>query len=88
MKNGSYTIRLEDSKTPIIYVSFHDDETKMLQLLRNGVNDYLVKPLSFEEIKYKTNKTEFSSEKSPNCVSKPKCSCYGIQFGCFENKLF
>ena len=48
------TIRLEDSKTPIIYVSFHDHENKMLQLLRNGVNDYLVKPLSFEEIKYKT----------------------------------
>ena len=48
------TIRLEDSKTPIIYLSFHNDETKMLQLLRNGVNDYLIKPLSFEEIKYKT----------------------------------
>lgn len=48
------TIRLEDNKTPIIYLSFHNDETKMLQLLRNGVNDYLIKPLSFEEIKYKT----------------------------------
>ena len=40
--------------TPIIYISFHDHENKMLQLLRNGVNDYLVKPLSYEEIKYKT----------------------------------
>ena len=46
-------IRFNNVSTPILYLSFHEDEGKMIKALQYGANDYLVKPLSFEEIKYK-----------------------------------
>jgi len=47
------TIRLENHSTPIIYISYHDDEDKIIETLKYGANDYLVKPLSYKEIYYK-----------------------------------
>ena len=47
------TIRLENQRTPIIYISYHDDEEKRNTVLRYGANDFLVKPLSYKEIYYK-----------------------------------
>ena len=46
-------IRFENQSTPILYLSFHEDEEKMLKALQYGANDYFVKPLNYEEIKYK-----------------------------------
>ena len=46
-------IRFENQSTPILYLSFHEDEEKMLKTLQYGANDYFVKPLNYEEIKYK-----------------------------------
>jgi len=46
-------IRFENQSTPILYLSFHEDEEKMLKALQYGANDYFIKPLNYEEIKYK-----------------------------------
>ena len=49
------TIRLEDQTTPILYISYHDDTSKKIITLKYGANDYLVKPLCYEEIYHKIN---------------------------------
>ena len=41
-------IRFENQSTPILYLSFHEDEEKMLKALQYGANDYFVKPLNYE----------------------------------------
>ena len=47
------TIRFENQTTPIIYLSFHDDPSKRIKTLKYGANDYIIKPISYKEIKYK-----------------------------------
>lgn len=47
------TIRLENQRTPLIYISYHNDEDKKNKVLKYGANDFLVKPLSYSEIFYK-----------------------------------
>ena len=47
------TIRLENQRTPIIYVSYHNDEEKKINVLKYGANDFIVKPLSYKEFFYK-----------------------------------
>ena len=66
------TIRIEDQKTPIIYISYHSEETKKIEVLKNGANDYLVKPLSYLEIHYKINNYIKLVGKSVNSVTDDK----------------
>jgi len=47
------TIRLENHHTPILYLSYHNDSSKKIKTLKYGANDYLVKPLCYEEIYHK-----------------------------------
>ncbi len=46
-------IRFENQRTPLLYISFHNDEDRKIKSLQYGANDYLVKPLNYSEIRYK-----------------------------------
>ncbi len=66
------TIRIEDQKTPILYISYHNDEERKIEVLKNGANDYLIKPLNYLEIFYKVNNYIRLLGKSTNNVISDK----------------
>ena len=82
------TIRLENQTTPIIYISFHDDPSKKIRTIKYGANDYLVKPLCYEEIHYKINNFIKLLGKSINNLTSDKTTIgnYNIDFKSFEVK--
>ena len=82
------TIRLENQVTPIIYISYHDDSSKKIRTLRYGSNDYLVKPLCYEEIHYKVNNFIKLLGKSINNITSDKVLIgdHIIDFKSFEVK--
>ena len=80
------TIRLEDRKTPIIYISYHKDEDKKIEALESGATDYLVKPLNYKEIYVKINNLIKLIGKSVNNITtdKLKIGDNTIDFNSFE----
>jgi two-component system alkaline phosphatase synthesis response regulator PhoP len=80
------TIRLEDQKTPILYISYHKDEDKKINALKSGATDYITKPLNYSEIFYKVKNYIKLIGKSSNNVSIDKLSIgdYTINFNSFE----
>ena len=66
------TIRIEDQQTPILYISYHNEESKKVEALKNGANDYLTKPLSYLEIYYKITNYIKLVGKSVNNVTDDK----------------
>ena len=80
------TIRLEDKKTPIIYISYHQNEDKKINALKSGATDYMVKPLSYKEIYYKVNNLIRLIGKSTNNITTDKkvIGDYIIDFSSFE----
>ena len=80
------TIRLENHITPILYLSYHNDSSKKIKTLKYGANDYLVKPLCYEEIYHKIqNFIKIVGKSSTNVTSdKVKIGNYTIDFKSFS----
>ena len=82
------TIRLEDQKTPILYISYHKDEDKKINALQAGATDYITKPLNYREIFYKVINLIKLIGKSVNNVVTDKLiiGSHTIDFKSFEVK--
>jgi len=82
------TIRLEDQKTPILYISYHKDEDKKINALQAGATDYITKPLNYREIFYKVVNLIKLIGKSVNNVITDKLiiGSHTIDFKSFEVK--
>jgi len=87
-KDLCQTIRLGDQKTPILYLSYHDDDEKRINAIKIGATDYLVKPLNYTEIYYKIINWVKLIGKSINNISTDKITIgnHTIDFKSFEVK--
>ena len=85
------TIRLENQRTPIIYLSYHDSEEKKTSVLKYGANDFLTKPLSYKEIYYKIGNyiTLVGKNKGNKIDDQVEIGDYVIDFKSFmvKNKI-
>ena len=85
------TIRLENQRTPIIYVSYHNDEEKKINVLKYGANDLIVKPLSYKEFYYKISNyiTLIGKNKGNKIEDQVEIGEYIIDFKSFmvRNKI-
>ncbi|NBU35933.1 MAG: DNA-binding response regulator [Bacteroidetes bacterium] len=62
-------IRLSDLQTPIIFLTAKDGSTDRIQGLKNGADDYIVKPFVFEELLLRINNLLKRSSRTPENAS-------------------
>lgn len=62
-------IRLSDLQTPIIFLTAKDGSNDRIQGLKNGADDYIVKPFVFEELLLRINNLLKRSARTPENTS-------------------
>ncbi len=79
------TIRLEDQKTPIIFLSARDQVEDKIQGLENGADDYMGKPFNMKELllRIKNHLKRLESAES-NSLSEYKIDDFTINLKSYE----